>query len=304
MVDSLLLKGFRGSTGISVHQLEQTIKLFEEGATIPFIARYRKEKTGGLSDENLLELKKLLKEVEDFNNRKQFIINTLQAKGVLDSLKNKIEAATTLNELEDIYLPFKEKRKNRAQVARDAGLEPLAQTLIHDDRKAKQLAEKNISSTFSDTEKVLQGARDIIAELISENHQVRKTFRQCFEQKSFIVSKVIKSKVEEAVKYKDYFDYKEKISSCAAHRLLAILRGEKEKLLRVSVMPDSTFLLNLLFDTIKTEGFYLNTQVKTAAEDACERLLVPSMENETIGHYRQKAETESASPARPATAAG
>jgi len=294
LTDSLLLTRFRSNTGISVHQLEQTIKLFEEGATVPFIARYRKEKTGGLSDENLLELKKLLKEVEDFNNRKQFIINTLKAKGVFDLLKDKIAAATTLNELEDIYLPFKEKRKNRAQNARDAGLEPLAQTLIRDDRNAKQLAEKYISSTFADTEKVLQGARDIIAELISENHQVRKTFRQCFEQKSFIISKVIKSKLEEAVKYKDYFDYKEKITSCAAHRLLAILRGDKEKLLRVSVMPDSTFLLNLLFDTIKSEGFYLNAQVKTAAEDACNRLLIPSMENETIGYYRLKAETESA----------
>lgn len=294
MTDSFLLTRFRSKTGISIHQLEQTIKLFEEGATVPFIARYRKEKTGGLNDENLLELKKLLKEIEDFNNRKRFIINVLQAKGVYDSLKEKIEEATSLNELEDFYLPFKEKRKNRAQTAREAGLETLAQTLIHDDRNAKQIAEKYLTSIFSDTENALQGARDIIAELISENHQVRKTFRQCFEQKSFIISKIIKSKAEEAVKYKDYFDYKEKINSCAAHRLLAILRGGKEKLLRVTVKPDTNILLNLLFETIKSEGFYLNTQVKTAAEDACNRLLVPSMENETIGHYRQKAEIESA----------
>lgn len=242
--EAALLVEFTQATGISKNQLQNTLQLFESGATVPFIARYRKEKTGGLTDEQLFDLKKRIREAEKFVERKKYILQKLSEKGVASELLNAVENASTIEVLEDLFLPNKEKKKSRAQKARDAGLQPLADMLLKNEKQALGSLKDFKSEYFPDDASVLQGARDILAETFSENAEVRHQLRNLFFQEAVLTSKVVKTKMEEAVKYKDYFDYNEKIKTCAAHRLLAILRGEKEKFLRISAVPDEKTALH------------------------------------------------------------
>ncbi|MEZ5067156.1 MAG: Tex-like N-terminal domain-containing protein [Bacteroidia bacterium] len=205
-----MLVEFTRASGISKNQLQNTLQLFESGATVPFIARYRKEKTGGLTDEQLFDLKKRIREAEKFIERKKYILQKLSEKGVDSGLLNEVENASTTEVLEDLYLPYKEKKKSRAQKARDAGLQPLADMLLKNEKQALGSWNNFKSEHFPDEESVLQGARDILAETFSENAEVRHQLRNLFLQDSVLTSKVVKTKTDEAVKYKDYFDYKEK----------------------------------------------------------------------------------------------
>ncbi len=211
--ETALLVEFTRASGISKNQLQNTLQLFESGATVPFIARYRKEKTGGLTDEQLFDLKKRIREAEKFIERKKYILQKLSEKGVDSGLLNEVENASTTEVLEDLYLPYKEKKKSRAQKARDAGLQPLADMLLKNEKQALGSLNNFKSEHFPDEESVLQGARDILAETFSENVEVRHQLRNLFLQDSVLTSQVVKTKMEEAVKYKDYFDYKEKIKN-------------------------------------------------------------------------------------------
>lgn len=292
--EAALLVEFAKETGISKQQLQNTILLFEGGATIPFIARYRKEKTGGLTDEQLFDLKKRIREAEKFIERKKYILQRLSEKKVSRELLLSIENAATAEILEDLYLPFKEKKKSRAQKAREAGLQPLADMLLKNESSAKKQLQQFKSEMYPDENSILQGARDILAETFSENAEVRQELRKLFLHQAIISSSVIKTKAEEAIKYKDYFDYKEKIKSCAAHRLLAILRGENEKFLRVAVEPDEKTALQKTRQIISQSVRILGQETETALADAYRRLLYPSLENETLRYYKQKADISSA----------
>ena len=292
--ETALLVEFTRASGISKNQLQNTLQLFESGATVPFIARYRKEKTGGLTDEQLFDLKKRIREAEKFIERKKYILQKLSEKGVDSGLLNEVENASTTEVLEDLYLPYKEKKKSRAQKARDAGLQPLADMLLKNEKQALGSWNNFKSEHFPDEESVLQGARDILAETFSENAEVRHQLRNLFLQDSVLTSKVVKTKMEEAVKYKDYFDYKEKIKTCAAHRLLAILRGEKEKFLRISAAPDEKTALHKIKQVLSPLYNLSGKEVSSAMTDAYDRLILPSLENETLRFYKQKADVASA----------
>src|SRR5690348_10566917 len=233
-------------------QVEAVLDLFADGATIPFIARYRKDKTGGLDEVQIQQIQDEAKTLKEFTERKTFIEKTITEQGKMtDALQDKINAATTLAQLEDIYLPYKPKRKTKAQTARENGLEPLAQLILQQtniDINAE--AEKYINDNVKNTEAALQGARDIIAETINEDDKVRSKVRRLFEETATFKSKVVDDKKTEAAKYKDYFDFSEPIHKIPSHRILAILRGFLEGFLRMSIEPaeeDALYLIEELY---------------------------------------------------------
>ncbi len=286
---------FSRQLGISRNAFEQTLLLFDSGATIPFIARYRKEKTEGLTDEQLFELKKWLKTHDDLVARKAFVLTSLKEKFALTpSLEKSILEATHLEEVEDIYLPFKEKRKTRAQSAREAGLLPLAEVIMQSSQNDfTSTAKQFINTKYLTIEDVLGGAKDIIAELISEHPPLRKAMREMFMEFAVMSASVIKSKKDEAIKFSDYFDYHQPIKKIPAHRFLAIMRGSNEKLLRVSLAPAEDKSLQLIRSHFHALKIKYNTLVWESAEDCYHRLLLPSIENETTSWYKQKADKES-----------
>jgi protein Tex len=228
--------------GIREKQVESTLELLNEGATVPFISRYRKERTGSLDEVQVLKIKEQGEKLAELEKRKETILKTIDEQEKLTpELKERITDCYDAVELEDIYLPYKPKKRTRATIARDRGLEPLARILMkqmetNPDQRAKQFLNDDVNST----EEALNGARDIIAEWISENEKARNIVRREFERGAFIISKVVKGKEEEAAKYRDYFDWNELLKKCPSHRLLAMRRGEKEGFLRVSVKPEET----------------------------------------------------------------
>lgn len=276
-------------------QAETVLELLNESATIPFIARYRKDRTGGLDEVQIRVIQDQYKLLKEFNERKEFIIKTITEQDKMtDALLHKINDALTITDLEDIYLPYKPKRKTKAQTAKENGLEPLSVLILEQtNTDLDEIVSKFLNDVVKTKEEALQGARDIIAELINEDATVRSKMRKLFEDHALFQSKVVANKETEAVKYKDYFDFSEPIHKIPSHRILAILRGFLEGFLRMSIAPSEEDALQLI------EGIYIKSslngsveQVKKASKDAYKRLLQPSLETEFRTALKTKADEE------------
>ena len=276
-------------------QVEATIKLLDEGATIPFISRYRKEATGALDEVQVAAVADEYRKVQELEHRKTFVLETIEAQGKLtDELRQRITQSWDATEVEDLYLPFKPKRRTKAQVARERGLEPLAQKLLLRPQDDPELtAERFLTDDVPDVAAALQGARDIIAEQISEDERSRQTLRDVFGREAVISSKLVKGKEEEAAKYRDYFDWSEPLRRCTSHRLLAMRRGESEGVLRVSIAPaDDTQAADRIARPFVRPNTPAAAQIATAAADAYKRLLRPSIETEFAAQSKQQADEE------------
>ena len=279
---------------LSDKQVSNTIGLLEEGATIPFISRYRKERTGSLDETQILDIQKEYKRLTELEERRFSIIETIEEQGNLTpELEKSLMEASTMAELEDLYLPYKPKRKTRGVVARERGLEPLAKIIMAQrENDPFGRAEQFLNDDVPAVDDALQGARDIIAEWVNENIRVRSKLRYKFETRSVISSSLIKGKDEDGQKYQDYFDFSEPLKRCPSHRFLAILRGEREGILRVKVQPDQDEAIESI------EGYFIRSesacgeQVKKAVADSYKRLLAPSLETETRNMYKEKADEE------------
>jgi uncharacterized protein len=283
-----------GKVGIPVRQVKNTIELLEEGATIPFISRYRKEHTGSLDEVKITEIRDELNKLKELEKRKAYILKTIQEQEKLTpELKEKIEGCMDPVQLEDIYLPFKPKRKTRATVARDKGLEPLAKILMkQQEMQIEHIASQYLSDEVENVEEALQGARDIIAEWVNENQRARKTVRVQFDRGAVICARVVKGKEEEAEKFRDYFEFSEPLKKCPGHRILAMRRGEQEGYLKISIEPDSTRTIDSLEDQFVRGRNEAGTQVSEAVNDSYKRLMQPSIENEYKALYKEKADQE------------
>lgn len=279
---------------LRVTQVETVLELLAESATIPFIARYRKDSTGNLDEVQIQQIQDEQKSLQAFTERKEFIEKTITEQGKMtEALQAKINGATTIVELEDIYLPYKVKRKTKAVVARENGLEPLALILLAQGNEDPETeAAKYFNEKITTIEEALQGARDIIAENVNEQADIRAKLRKLFEETALLQSKVLADKETEAIKYKDYFDFSEPIHKVPSHRILAILRGFLEGFLRISIAPSEEEAIEMI------EDFYLKGQspaavhIKKAIKDAYRRLLQPSLESEYRSVLKQKADEE------------
>ncbi|GAA0191570.1 Tex family protein [Fulvivirga kasyanovii] len=282
--------------GISEKQAFSVVELLDEGATVPFISRYRKEMTGSLDEVAITSIRDRVTQLRELDKRREAILKSIEKQEKLTpELEASINAAQTLAELEDIYLPYKPKRKTRASVAKEKGLEPLAKVLFEQESvDLEKLAAEYIDEEkgVANAEEALQGARDIIAEWMNEDQEVRKKMRDLFEKEAVIVSKVIKGKEEEGQKYKDYFEWEEPISKTPSHRLLAMRRGEKEMILSLDVAPDDDVAVDLLKRQFVKSANAAAEQVKEAAADCYKRLLKPSMETEIRINSKNKADEE------------
>lgn len=294
MMNDKYIKKIATSLSISEWQVENTIKLLDEGATIPFISRYRKEVTGSLDETQIEAIKDQIAKLKELDNRRETILNTIEEQGLLtEELKQKILNAQTLTELEDIYLPYKPKKKTRATKAKERGLEPLAK-LIYKQQELNIIvkAEQFITDEVPTAEDALQGARDIIAEWINENEKARNTIRRLFQYEAAIYSTLIKGKDEEGIKFRDYFDWHEPLKRCPSHRLLAMYRGENEGFLRISIEPDEEKAIQILEDQFVRGVYDVSEQVRIAAKDSYKRLLAPSMETEFKNAAKELADEE------------
>lgn len=280
--------------GLPEKQVSNTLELLDSGATIPFIARYRKEATGTLDEVQITQIRDMKERLVEIDKRRASIIDSIEEQGKMNAeLKKKFENANSLTELEDLYLPFKPKRKTKASIAIEKGLEPLA--IVIYDQSSVDL--KKIALSYIDKEKglntldeVLQGARDIVAEWISENSQIRETMRNLFIKEAFITSKVKRDKKESGSKYEIYFDASEKLNRVPSHRLLAMLRGEEEGFLSLSIKPDSERAIRMLEKFTLKDRNTCSYQVKVATADAYQRLLQPQMETEMRKHFKALAD--------------
>ena len=276
--------------------VENTLELLEEGCTIPFISRYRKEKTGNLDEVNIEAIAQAGEKFKEMAKRKETILKTIDEQGKLtDELKKRIDDCWNATELEDIYLPFKPKRRTRAQVAREAGLEPLAQLiLLQRENNPLQAAKKFVGEKVKDVEAAIQGAKDIIAETISENEFTRNSVRQRYKHGAIITSKVVAKKKdeEEAQRFSDYFDFSEPLKKCSSHRLLAMRRGEAAGFLRVSISCDEEEATDRLKQRYVRGNGEASKMVTEAVEDAFKRLVNPSIETEFAALSKQKADEE------------
>ncbi len=282
------------SLSVKSKQIINTIKLLEEGATVPFISRYRKEATGSLDELQIQTIKDLSKRLAEVDKRRDSIIRSIDEQGKLTGeLREKLENANNLTELEDLYLPYKPRRKTRASEAREKGLEPLARIIL--EQKETGLAEKArvyLNDKVPAIEDALQGACDIIAEWINENKKARDAVRHLFKKQAFITSKVIKEKEQDAIKYKDYFDHNEPLDKCASHRLLAMRRGENEGLLKLSVRPDENKAIDVLEELFVKSSTEISDYVRLSVKDSYKRLLGPSIENEFRASAKANADKE------------
>jgi uncharacterized protein len=274
--------------------IEQTLQLLDEGATVPFIARYRKEATGSLDEMQIAAIQKEGKRLDELEKRKETILQTIAEQGKLsDELKRRIENCYNTTELEDIYLPYRPKRKTRASVAREKGLEPLAQLIFEQQRNdLEAMAKPYINDQAPTQDDALQGARDIIAEWIHEDENARNTVRRAFQKGAVIHSKVARGKEEEGAKYRDYFEHEEPLAKCPSHRLLAIRRGEEEGFLRVIISPDDEETIAQLERRFVKGGAASAQQVKEALRDGYERLLSPGIETEFRQSSKERADKE------------
>ena len=275
-------------------QVERTIALLDEGATIPFISRYRKEITGGLNEVEIGNIKDQLDKLTELKKRKESILSSIEEQGKLTpELKKRIESSWDSTEIEDLYLPYKPKRVTKAEIARRKGLEPLAKVVMQQNTRNLSLqAESFIKGEVKNVEEALQGARDIIAEWVNENEDARNTVRNSFTYTAIITSKVIKGKEEEGAKYRDYFDFSEPLNRTSSHRLLALRRGESEGILRVSISPDTENCLDRLKRRFVRGRNEASEQVSIAIDDSFKRLLKPSIETEFANLSKAKADEE------------
>ena len=295
------------ATGINERQISNTIQLLEEGCTIPFISRYRKEATGSLDEVQVASINDNLDKYKELAKRKETILKTIEEQGKLsDELKKRIEMSWDSTELEDIYLPFKPKRKTRAEAARQKGLEPLATFLLlqdpHADVAKKAKSYINNEKGVNSVEEAIQGAQDIIAEMASESEEARNAVRFDFKKGAVITSSKVKPKTkseeeekeweEKAQKYRDYFDFSERLSRCASHRLLAMRRGEAEGVLKVSISGDDNKCLDRLDRIFLRNSSKSAELVWDAVEDAFKRLIKPSIETEYANISKEKADKE------------
>ncbi len=281
---------------LNIQPVKATIKLLNEGASIPFISRYRKEATGGLDEVEIEAISKNFNELIEIDKRKCTILKTIEEQGKLTSeLETRISNTWDSTQLEDLYLPYKPKRRTRAEIARENGLEPLAQSVFLDQNGD---CSKNLTKYFNDKNKnqedVLKGTQDIIAEWINENESVRNSIRRYFENYALIQSKVIKGKETEGEKFQDYFNFEEPLKKCASYRLLAMRRGENENILRVNILPqDEEYLIDKICrEVIKGKG-YNSSIVEQATVDSFKRLLKPAIETEFNNISKAKADEES-----------
>ena len=281
---------------LSEHAVENTLKLLDEGCTIPFISRYRKERTGGLDEVEITGISERLTRLQEIAKRKETIVSTITEQGnMTPELQKRIDDCWESTVLEDIYLPYKPKRRTRAQVARELGLEPLAHLLLlQREQDPKRAAQRFVTGDVSDVATALKGAQDIIAEQVSEEERSRNQVRAAFRREAFIVSKVVKGKkdADEAAKYSDYFDWEEPLKRCSSHRLLAMRRGENEGFLRVSItIDDDEAVSRLQRNYVRGQGA-CQRLVAEAVEDGYKRLLCPSIETEFSNLSKEKADEE------------
>ena len=308
MEKNIIAKLIAGTLNLQERAVANTLSLLEEGCTIPFISRYRKERTGGLDEVQIAAISDRYDKLKEIQKRKETVTKTITDLGKMTpELQQRIEACWDATELEDIYLPYKPKRRTRAQVAREQGLEPLAKLLLlQRERDPEHAASSLISNLESQTSNLksqtsnltaadaIKGAQDIIAETVSEDERSRQQLRNAFSRQAFIVSKVVKAKADtdEAAKYSDYFDWEEPLKRCSSHRLLAMRRGEAEGILRISITPDDEEAI----DRLKRHYVYGNTPcgrlVAEAVEDGYKRLLKPAIETEFAALSKEKADEE------------
>ena len=281
-------------TGLKEKYVQQVVDLLQDGATVPFISRYRKEATGGMTDVEVAQVAAEMDNVLELEHRKEFILTTIEGQGKLTpELRTRIEECWDETTLEDIYLPYKQKRRTRAQVAREAGLEPFAEAILKQSyTPLKQLAAKTLDGFEGSFEDALQGAKDIIAERVSEDERARQTLRTTFTIHAQICSKVIKGKDAEGQNYRDYFDWKEPLKRCSSHRLLAMRRGEAEGILRVSICVDDEPAMERIARQFVRGNSESSQVVREAVEDGYKRLLEPSISNEFGASSKQKADEE------------
>lgn len=282
---------------ISEKQVANTLNLLLDGATIPFISRYRKEATGGLDEVQIEQIKQMHERLAETGKRKETILATIEEQGKLtDELRHRIEQSWDATELEDIYLPYKPKRKTRAEVARQRGLEPLANLLMLQRETRLDLRLNTfVKGEVKNEEEALKGARDIIAERVNEDERARNQVRNMFSRTATISSRVVKGKEEEGQKFRDYFDFSEPLKRCTSHRLLALRRGEAEGFLKVSITPDDEECqqrLERLFVKGNPSNNPCSKQVSEAVTDSYKRLLKPSIETEFAAQSKEKADVE------------
>jgi len=282
------------SLSISERAVAKTLELLDEGATVPFISRYRKEATGGLDEVRIGEIKQLYAKLQELSKRKETVLNSIEEQGKLTpELKARIENTWDSTELEDIYLPYKPKKQTRAEIARKKGLEPLATILMaQSERDIYGKAERFVNKEVNNAEEALQGARDIVAEWVNENESARNNIRGIFRREAVISSKVIKGKEEDGAKYRDYFDFKEPLYRCSSHRLLAMRRGEAEGILRVNISPEDEQCLESLNRRFVKGNTTASEQVEIAVKDSYKRLLKPAIETEFASLSKEKADIE------------
>ena len=278
------------------HAVENTLKLLDEGCTIPFISRYRKERTGGLDEVQITAISNRMEQLLEIAKRKDTVVKTITEQGKMTAeLQKRIDDCWESTVLEDIYLPYKPKRRTRAQVAREQGLEPLAQLLLlQREQDPKRAAQRFVVGDVSDVAAALKGAQDIIAEQVSEDERSRNQVRSAFRREAFIESKVVKAKKDsdEAQKYSDYFEWEEPLKRCSSHRLLAMRRGESEGILRVSITIDDEEAVERLQRNYVRGNGACQRLVAEAVEDGYKRLLLPSIETEFMNLSKQKADEE------------
>lgn len=278
---------------ISERQVENTLQLLDDGATIPFISRYRKERTGGLDEIQIADISGEYKRLLDLQKRKETIVGSIEEQEKMtDELRRKIEETWSATELEDLYLPFKPKRRTRAQIARERGLEPLAKMVMSRRNDVETAAMRFVTDEVPTLDDALAGARDIIAEWINENPAARNAVRSVFAREAVISSRVVKGKETEGDKYRDYFDWSEPLRRISSHRLLAIRRGEAEGILRVDISPDEVHTLERLHRLYGCTVASAGEQVRMAADDSYKRLLKPSIETEFAASSKEKADQE------------
>ena len=286
----------KNQTQLTERAIEHTLELLSEGCTIPFIARYRKDKTGNLDEVAIERIAKAQNEYDNICKRKETILSSIEEQGKLtDELRQRIETSFELNELEDLYLPYKKRRKTKGDVAKENGLEPLAkQIMAQRPADLSSLASRYLSDKVTTEAEVLQGASDIIAEWINENMFIRRTLRKVFQRKALIVTEVAKGKAdeEEAQKYSQYFDWNEPLAKAPSHRVLAMLRAEKEGFIKMKVQVDTEETLPFIEkNIIKSSGEIADFLQKTI-KDSYKRLLEPSIANETLQEAKDKADNK------------
>jgi len=286
----------KNQTQLTERAIEHTLELLSEGCTIPFIARYRKDKTGNLDEVAIERIAKAQNEYDNICKRKETILSSIEEQGKLtDELRQRIETSFELNELEDLYLPYKKRRKTKGDVAKENGLEPLAkQIMAQRPADLSSLASRYLSDKVATEAEALQGASDIIAEWINENMFIRRTLRKVFQRKALIVTEVAKGKSdeEEAQKYSQYFDWNESLAKAPSHRVLAMLRAEKEGFIKMKVQVDTEETLPFIEkNIIKSSGEIADFLQKTI-KDSYKRLLEPSIANETLQEAKDKADSK------------